>query len=153
MNYIHPPARVTTNAIVCWAAKNSQPKQEVGVYSLYLHHSPRYCKYCDILISKLGPGTGKRGVLGGTQPHIDSAVFRRPRRRLQPTRVIHHADINYVPCSSKTKTLMKGLSTRGFPEISAAEPKICVNVAWKYSPQHLGRKQRHRPFAALLPCF
>lgn len=143
MNYIHPPVRVTT-------LNHFLPKQEVGVYSLYLRHSPRCCKYCDSLISKLGPGTGKRGVLGATRPHIDSAVFRRPRRRLQPARVIHHADINYGPCSSQTKTLMKGLSTRGFPE--PAPPRrwegrrpakdLCC-------PRHLGRK----PFAALLPCF
>lgn len=56
-------------------------------------------------------------------------------RRLQPPHVIHHADINYVACSSRTKTLMKGLSTQAFPEPSAggrdggAEPE-----AWRRSP-------------------
>lgn len=39
---------------------------------------------------------------------------RRPLYCSQPTRVIHHGDINYVLCSSKTKTIMKGLSTGAF---------------------------------------
>lgn len=41
--------------------------------------------------------------------------FCRPLRCLQHTHVIHHGDINYVLGSSRTKTLMKGLSTQAFP--------------------------------------
>lgn len=33
-----------------------------------------------------------------------------PPRCLQPARVIHHADVNYIVGSSKTKTRVKGLS-------------------------------------------
>lgn len=65
INELHPPTCESHNKRHrLLGRENSQPKQEVGVYSLYLRHSPRYCKYCDFLISKLGPGTGKRGVLG-----------------------------------------------------------------------------------------
>lgn len=88
---------------------------------MYLYYSQQHCKHFDFLISSLGTDAGKQKVC--YREHSLASIplfFCQPLRSLQPTHVIHHGDINYVLCSSKTKTLMKDLSTQGLGEISGA---------------------------------
>lgn len=86
-------------------------------------------------------------------PCINSPIFCRPLHCLQPTHVIHHGDINYVLGSSRTKTLMKGLSTQPPPLENSAVMEV---GGWHCRAPHLDpilkRKAKtvHRVFST---CF